>query len=560
MRDTGPVPGLTVDQLPPFAPDDLLDLAGETVFGRGKDYVQYVHGLTVSNAWARASIQAKRVYAVELSWQDGISGACTCPHNAEGNFCKHLVATGLAVLGPATPPPTQPEYEALVKFVSGLDRDALAELVVDLARQHEPVRRAVQARAVAAGDASALDSRELVERVNSVLSVGFVDYRRSFDVAADVQAVLDEMAALLGAGGADAVRPALERAVTRLRKVVEHADDSSGTLGDACQRAADLHAQSCRDGSPDPVKLARWLAKFRIDTPGWPDMPLAAYVDAFDERGLDVYRAAVAKQSAQVIGDRWERFEIDRMILELLDHNDDVDGAIALLSAGEEQHTHFGAIVSRLRAAGRDGDALDWLDRAVAADRVWQRDDEYHLSTDTAASMYQAVGRLDNAIAVRRDAFARDAGRSTFATLLEAGCLAGRRDSERDWALAEVARQAAGDYGTGAAMIDIALAEGDAQRALQAARRFGAGAMWQALADACAHTMPAAAAELYQSQVAQLLERADTRNYRTAVQHLGKVRELFAAMDQLPAFDVYLERIRDANKRRPTFMAMLDRR
>jgi uncharacterized Zn finger protein len=554
------VPGLTADQLPPFAPNDLLALAGETVFGRGEDYVQYVHGLTVSNTSARASIQAKRVYAVELSWQNGVSGVCTCPHNAEGNFCKHLVAAGLAVLGSATPPPTQPEYEALVKYVSGLDHEVLAELVLDLARQHEPVRRALQASALAAGDPSALDSRALVELVNSVLSVGFVDYRRSFDVAADAHAVLDELAALLDAGGADAVRPALQRAVTRLRKVVEHADDSSGMLGDACQRAADLHAQSCRDGSPDPVKLARWLAKFRFDTPGWPETPLAAYVDAFDERALDVYRAAVAKQSEQVAGDRWERLEIDRMILELLDHDDDLDGAIALLSAGDDQHTHFGAIVSRLRAAGRGSEALDWLDKAVAAGRVWQHDDEYHVSTETAASMYQAVNRRDEAIAVRRDAFTRHAGRSTFAALLEAGRLAGRRDAERDWALAEVARQAAGDYGSGAAMIDIALAEGDAQRALQAARRFGAGGMWRALADACAHTMPAAAAELYQSQISELLERADTRNYRTAVQYLGKVRELFAAMDQLPAFDVYLERIRDANRRRPSFIALLDRR
>jgi hypothetical protein len=31
-----------------FTDDDLLDLAGETVFGRGEDYVRYVHGLVVS--------------------------------------------------------------------------------------------------------------------------------------------------------------------------------------------------------------------------------------------------------------------------------------------------------------------------------------------------------------------------------------------------------------------------------------------------------------------------------------------------------------------------------
>jgi uncharacterized Zn finger protein len=38
------------------------------------------------------------------------------------------------------------------------------------------------------------------------------------------------------------------------------------------------------------------------------------------------------------------------------------------------------------------------------------------------------------------------------------------------------------------------------------------------------------------------------------------VRELFDAMGQRPAFETYLDRVREENKRRPTFMAELDRR
>ena len=59
------------------------------------------------------------------------------------------------------------------------------------------------------------------------------------------------------------MRPALLRALTRLRKITEQADDSSGSIGDQCQRAADLYARACRLGEPDPVKLATWLVKFR---------------------------------------------------------------------------------------------------------------------------------------------------------------------------------------------------------------------------------------------------------------------------------------------------------
>jgi hypothetical protein len=36
-----------------------------------------------------ASIQAKRVYSVELDWSGPLpDGSCTCRHHADGNFCK----------------------------------------------------------------------------------------------------------------------------------------------------------------------------------------------------------------------------------------------------------------------------------------------------------------------------------------------------------------------------------------------------------------------------------------------------------------------------------------
>lgn len=148
------------------------------------------------------------------------------------------------------------------------------------------MRHVLQAGAVRAGQ-TAVDPAELVAHVNDTLSVGFVDYRRSFAVATDAQQLLDDLEDVLDAGAADAVRPALHRATMRLRKVSEHADDSGGVLGDACQRAADLHARACRESSPDPVKLAQWLLRFRLESPGWPYTPLADYAGVLD---LDVYR------------------------------------------------------------------------------------------------------------------------------------------------------------------------------------------------------------------------------------------------------------------------------
>ena len=49
--------------------------------------------------------------------------------------------------------------------------------------------------------------------------------------------------------------------------------------------------------------------------------------------------------------DQFGRFEIDAMLLELADNDGEVDRAVGLLS--QREHTQYGAIIHRLRAAGR---------------------------------------------------------------------------------------------------------------------------------------------------------------------------------------------------------------
>ena len=83
----------------PLSETTLLEVAGDLVYARGEDYVRYVRGLRTTDFKAYASIQAKNVYQVELDWSGPLpDGSCTCRHHADGNFCKHLVATGLAAI------------------------------------------------------------------------------------------------------------------------------------------------------------------------------------------------------------------------------------------------------------------------------------------------------------------------------------------------------------------------------------------------------------------------------------------------------------------------------
>jgi len=538
----------------------LLARAGETVFARGEDYVRYVHGLVVRDQRATASIQARNVYVVELDWSGReVDGSCSCPFNAGGEFCKHLVAVGLASIDAAGPAGTV--TSELDQQLAGMSEAELRALLRTLVERDPAARRLVEVRAAAvAGDTIAV-ADDLVSMVNDALATrGYVDYRRSFDVAKDAQAMLDELQQHLDIGGADLVRPALQRAVTRLRKVTLNADDSSGLIGDACQRAAELYAQSCVDGNPDRVKLAKWLVKFRDDTPGWPQTTLPMFVEAFDEKALAAYRRTVALLDKKYQGvDHWKRHELDEMLLELADHDGDVDSAVDVLAA--QEHPEYVGIVERLRGAGRDDEVITWIDRAVAEGRVTLRPQGmYWLDAVEVARLYAGLGRHDDALAVLRREFDQRPGRASYLPLLDFAAELGRWDEERAWALARAREQAAQSYVEGAALIEILLGEGDLDEAWRVAREYGAGSMWEALAAASRETHPLDAASLYRPKVEADLTYPDTRLYPGIAERLAAMRDLHERGGAAEEFDEYVASIRQKYGRRTSLMAALDLR
>lgn len=558
--------------MPTLTAQRLEAIAGGVIFDRGIDYVRYVRGLRVVGERATGSIQARNVYEVELDWAGGhLGGDCTCPHFAGGSFCKHLVAVGLCVIdGGHMPDVAAGEAEAegtddgLVGLIADLSKGELHQILLELARRDESVRRELELRhAVSSGD-SGFIADDLVALVGETLSSrGFIDYRRSFEVARDAEEMLDELERCIDVGAADAAAPALLKAVTRLQKLAGTADDSGGVIGGACQRAADLYARACREGSPDGVKLAKWLARFRDQSPGWPNVELADFVDAFDGKALDAYRRAVAvvdkKHPSE--GERWGRFEVDRMLLELADHDGDVDRAVEILSGGD--HPSYGAILMRLDAAGRTDDAVTWIDRAVAAGRVTSRmgggGNEYWLDPVETAARYQAIGRFDDGLAVLEEDFARNAGWRTFRALMEYAAAEDRERAVRAWAFGVLREQATAPFGSGAVLVEIALAERDLDAAWAAASSFGAGHLWEKLATASAESRPLDAANLYLPGLEKDLTHANTRLYGDIAKRLATMQTLHARAGESKAFDDYLREIREKYARRSSLMAALDR-
>ena len=88
----------------------------------------------------------------------------------------------------------------------------------------------------------------------------------------------------------------IERAVGHVVKVILHADDSDGTIGDLARELLELHAQACDSSVGDPVKLAKWMVRFCFDDQDFFEVDPVRYANVLGEIGLAWYRREVGRR------------------------------------------------------------------------------------------------------------------------------------------------------------------------------------------------------------------------------------------------------------------------
>ncbi|MDJ1372764.1 SWIM zinc finger family protein [Gulosibacter molinativorax] len=551
--------------------DSLLEAAGDTIFDRGVEYVPYVFGLRSSAKSAMATIGVRQVYTCHLDWADELTGSCTCPFNAKGYFCKHLTALGLAVLNASGGAPVNEDgarsisetaQVQIVSWLAELSRERLVELVHELASLSDVGLLILEMRAaVSVGDTTSAEQPYIEDAKARLAFRGYLDYRRSSDVAYEIEAILDEYETILDsapgrndeASPADVLRPALEYVLKRARTISESADDSNGGIGDALSRAVGLHARACAEGTPDPKKLAHWLVSYRRTSPGWPETPLSLYVDAFDEIGLSTYRQGIEKYAADP-----ETSEFDRrtVLLELADHDHDLDRAVEILGTGE--YIYYREIVLRLREANRLSESMVWLDRAVAAGKITLKEpSSFWLGIDEVVDWLHSAGRQEDALDLIHALFAARPSVSLFGSLIRYADRLGVDQTERAWARESVEAYADRE-GNGDAAIEIALADDDIEQAWMAHGRWGSRHAWRKLAEASASEKPREAADLYRPYLNQLLPQANTQVYPEVANVLRRMRDGYAAVGAEKEIDSLIAEIRDTYRRRPALMRALD--
>lgn len=370
----------------------LRQLAGARSFERGEDYFAagQVTSLVEHAGKLTATVQGTEDYRVKISiCGEALDYDCTCPMGADGAFCKHCVATGLAWLangsGTGNSPAQKPKPTDTVvvtlgdarTWLAAQEKSQLVEMLLDQAvtDTHLRERLLLQAAKTSGKGASVAAIRKAMDRATR--TGGFVDYRAAHDFSSGIDQVVDSIDDLLKAGCAAEVIELTEHALGKVEQAVMSMDDSDGYMGGILQRLQELHLAACHAAKPDPESLAERLFDWEMRTHFDTFFGAAnTYAELLGERGLAAYRrraeAAWARVPQVRPGEKdpeeyGRTFRIKHIMETLARQTSDVEALVAIKARDLSNAYIFLQIAEIYREAKQPDQALAWAERGVKA-------------------------------------------------------------------------------------------------------------------------------------------------------------------------------------------------
>jgi hypothetical protein len=377
----------------------------------------------------------------------------------------------------------------------------------------------------------------------------YLGYYESRDWAVQAAPVIEAVSRAVATTPSAELVVLIERAVGHVVKVILHADDSDGMIGDLARELLDIHARACDAGVADPVKLARWMVRFCFDDQDFFAVDPIRYAGAMGELGLAAYRREVRRRRDAGDDSFAARYATER--LAVLDG--DVDEIVLLLGGDLSRPYDFIRVAEAMEELGRDEDVLVWAGRGTAETSGWQVAQLY----DLAAGVYDRRGDDEALLELRREQHERMPSANSYDLFQQAAKAVGVWPAEREAARSILSAHDRGD------LVDVLLADGESE----AAWRVATGApdwdpgerRWMRLAVAREASNPADALEIYLRLADKELETTGRAAYIRATRILKRAARAAAGAGRTAEFADHLHALRERYRRRPTLIAMLDK-
>jgi uncharacterized Zn finger protein len=576
----------------------LREAAGQVYFARGEGYFEIgaVRSVREREGAIKATVSGSQPYTTSLLIrEDGLDGHCTCPLGQDGQFCKHLVATGLAFIdqqeagrkmGKGPRPITPKDIEdCLLK----LDRSDLVRLIMEQADFDDELYAALRLRT--ASDGAEPNTAEMKQVIRQAIEIqDFISWRETSLYEQGVDRVLAQLRTMLTQRHAAEVIKLAEFAMDLWEENIGLIDDSDGCMGMIRDDLHQLHLEACEATRPDPVELAERLAQRAINSE-W-EMFFDAYRThntVFGTKGRARYREIVETQweklpyleQGEEDSDCYGRSSrLQYMMLAFAEENDDLALAIRILSRDLSHPYRYLQIAQRCREARKHKLACEWAEKGVAN---FPENDDSRLRSFLAEE-YVRSHRPDNAMAM---IWANFEARTSAETFRELAKYARRLKCWKAWRERSFVhmRQQIKDskiefekmYGNTnrgsrsalrwaprppdhSILVEILLWEKNESAAWAEAKTGGCSEyLWLDMAQRREKTNPEDAIEVYRRQVEPLINHTKNASYEKAVDFLGRIHRLMREMGNEKDFRTELLRLKNEYKRKRNFIKYVER-
>lgn len=566
----------------------LEDLAGPNAFLRGEEYfsVGAVGRLRITDDKVAAKVEGTTTYRVELRNEGGLLGFdCSCPRAADGYFCKHDVALGLAWLdqsaverkagnGSGRKKRRDP-WRDIKQYLSSQPADSLIELLLDVAQRDDRLYQFLLLKAGRARGGSGSVAQAFRQAIDDATRIhGFVDWREADSFADDIEQVAESMAELLQPDTAGLLVELAEYAIDRLENAMEHVDDSSGAVGGLVHGLGELHLQACGMTKPSPAPLAERLITLETTLPlgVWSFDPLT-YRDVLGAAGLRRYRELAQAQWCKLKrrnaedGFHTGDFTITRIMEQLAEASGDMEELVAIKSRDLSSAWNYLQIAEIWAKDRQPAKALEWAERGLQA--FPQRTD--NRLRDFLVAAYLKRKRNDEALHLTWIQFEEQPALGCYQKLHDVADKLRRWPEQREQALALVAKMASRTSNQwhrapsksatpdSSLRVEIALWENDLDAAWDASRQGVCNTnLLIALAGKLESSRSEDAINIYRQIVPPMVEQTNNRAYADAIKLIRKIGTLMKAQRQSAPFGDYLVELRVKFKPKRNFIKLLD--
>lgn len=568
-----------------ITPATLEKLAGKAAFQRGSDYFSdgAVGPLRITETKIFAKVEGTEAYRVELRAGDELDYDCTCPRAADGYFCKHCVAIGLAWLdghgngrkkaAASGKKKKRDPWRDIREYLAAQPQDALVALLLDVAQRDDRLYQSLLLKAERSGGDVAAAFRRAIDGATRIY--GFVDWREAGSFADNIEEVADTLAELLKPGTAAVLVELTEYAIARVEDALEQIDDSSGSVGEIVYRLGELHLKACVMARPEPMALAEQLFRLEMGLSfGLCSFSAATYRHVLGKPGLQRYRELAEtewskskprKQNGRDFDSH--RFRITHIMEKLAEASGDIEELVAIKARDLSSGYSYLIIAEIFSKAGQDEKALDWAERGLKA--FPGRPD--NRLRDFLAAAYLKRKRHGEALQLTWIQFEERPGLEYYKKLHGVAKHLGIWPGQRSRALALVSDSSAREavktnhwkprpsVPDHSLRVEIALWEKDLDAAWAAVQEGVCDRnLLIALAEKLEPARPNDAIALYRRVVSPIVEQTNNAAYEEAIKLVRKVGKLMVAQKRTGELADYLTELRVRFKSKRNFIKLLD--